>query len=1249
MRKTVVLLSSVALTFALAAAPSVVFNIDATNRVTFTLCRDRGAAADAPWASVGVEAQKLSGGKFVATSSSSYRFNSSVEPLTFSSMDDLYRWQEATVRRTFRNPVETTLLVEAQEEGEWLRFYVNGTYMCRAARNGAEANLMRFKSSAGFPIAIDLRCTKANPRFETVDITDRANACGLPGRKPDPASAGKVVERDGVPFLLSRDPKLDSLDISMSWNPAAFRAGFSACKSGKRWADPRLKTPLRYQFAVPGRRDYDALYVLCASDDRMKNSIPRFSVQFFCKDGRPFNFASETVPVAADGKLAVVKVPLSGDLMTEFGPEWSLNFELTKDVFPYRTYADPLNHSWHAGGLPSNVRIYGVTLSRAPVTCTFKPLQPANIFGEDEQVGYEVTLENTTGEERTEKLRLAALDWYGKDPLEETEKVTLDPGERRTVTIELDPERFGWYRAELTAAGRTWSHSFVRLRKREYDARPFEEKCIRAGTWSMFHSPLHAYVTGKGGWDTSSGEPRWPKDPAAREKIAETMRRFGMRDFQAPSNKRAQRGIISAKTPMDEGCAAYAKRLPAKSPETEFHKNRYAVAICEPGGVGTDNAGFPEYYGEPENAYDYRKLEGWHKTVYENYKRQMQVAHKVLRERFPEAALLMPHGRWTFLAPFLQDPEARNLADGVMMDFQYYTRLPEEQIHQTSLNSVMIFRDFWRKYRPNEEPLLVWGEGPDVTQVYAGGSSQLSAASHSVRISMLMAGYGCNIQTSWSVDVITYRESHCGGAFVAGVNALDPDLSYAAFSAWLRHARHATHESFTCPGSTSAFCQNFRDHRTGGLFRGIWTIRGTRDFIFDCDPDKLTVYDPMDNLVEPEERGGKAVVRVGEMPFFVYGAEGVAVSLGEPDHSDACTPQLGRDYWKDPVVVKLGELGALGAEQCADADKHYVDMMPDQIRRFPVTMDVKDVDTEKGRAVSVGLPPQKVDRMIMPYFTCIRFKKPIEIPGKATALRLDVKAASDWGRVVYVLKDAEGRRWYSCGRPGEWNMDDMPGDSVFCFDGWRTLRFELPFNEPWDGYRSLGFTCWGSDKLKAKVALPVALEKIFVERRSGVIYGCEFRKFESDTPVLLGALSAEYEKEEDRTPAAYELQKVVAPKLPDNQLPDTIGELAKKGTLEPGRILSVKDPDTWFDGTRGIFTFEMPTNAVSADMWMSLNPDGRGALKIGRDLKKSPHYVEGFLADTTFYAYLVWKDKAGNASKPSEPFKFKMIDHFGHQ
>ena len=1246
-----------------AAAPALSLKVDGGYSMGLELFRP--GTPNAPWA--GVYARPCAAGRPMGGRATTYNFNAVLEEATFATLDDLYRWQQIYARRDYRDPGRNPLDVWLCPDGDTWRLYLNGVYVNHLPRVSAASGPAAVTATPGFPLALNIRHDPPDPAFETVDITERANANGLPGLKYRPAT-GAVTNVAGVPFLLSRDPSRDHIDLAMSWNPAAQRVGTAACHANSRWQSPLAKTPLRYQFQVPGR-DYDALYVLCATDPGRRDAIPRFTAQFYRKrfpyggSGRPFNFASGEVPAYTNaaakgegmalgegGRLWLVRIPLSGDLVTELGPEEYLCFELTKDVEPYRTYADPLNHSWHAGGLPSAVRVFGVTLGKAPVSLRFDPLQTANLFEEGERVGYRVTLRNNTSSPRTERLSLAAADWFATDRPVASAEVALAPGEEKAVELALDPKKFGWYEAFLDGAGRTWRHTFVRLRARERGPLPFEAPGLRVGTRGMLSSPLAAYVAGKGGWDTPARGVFFGRD-ASPEYVAEmegVLRRFGIHSFAAPENIRAQ-GRIGATTPIAEGIRIYTNGIPSltSAREGEFRSFTYFTTLCEPGGIGTDNAGFPEYFGEPTNAYHYSKLTGTAADRYAVYKRQIEVVRAVHTNFLPKTKLLMPHGSWNFMIPFLQDPDTRPVADGVMCDFQFYTRLPEEQMHQCSLNSLWYFRQAWAKYRPGEEPLLVWGEGPDVTQPYVGGNTEVTAASHLVRISMLMMAYGCSRQLAWVESPLSVGENHCSGGLVTGFNALDPDLSYAASAAWTRQARHAVHEGYTPVGSTSAFCQNFRDTRSGSQMRAVWTVRGTRPFVFDRAPEKLTVYDPMDNVV-PAGRtpDGKAVVVAGEMPFFVYGAEGAAVALGDPDHSDSAPA-------KDAVVKDLGAFADLFGEQTADADEPYVQMMPSNIRRFQATMDVAvtndAAEPARGAVLSVSLPTQAVDRMVMPYYTCLTFKRPVAIPGKAAALLLDVKAASDWGRVVYVLRDAAGRRWYSCGFKGEWNGDDMEGQSVFCFDGWRTLRFELPSNAPWDNFRNLGFTNWGSDDVKARVVLPVALEKVFVERRNGVMYGTDFHRFEKDVPVLLGALRAEYATESDATDEPVRLQRVQAPMAAASLLVNPIADMAKANALEPGRVVAVKDPDTWFDGTRGVFTFEMPEEAVSADLWIAPYADGRGALKLGKGLKASPAQVGGFLAGQTFHAFLVWRDKAGNESRPSAPFAFRMEDHFAHQ
>jgi hypothetical protein len=162
------------------------------------------------------------------------------------------------------------------------------------------------------------------------------------------------------------------------------------------------------------------------------------------------------------------------------------------------------------------------------------------------------------------------------------------------------------------------------------------------------------------------------------------------------------------------------------------------------------------------------------------------------------------------------------------------------------------------------------------------------------------------------------------------------------------------------------------------------------------------------------------------------------------------------------------------------------------------------------------------------------------------------------------------------------------------------------------------------------------------------MYGNDYIPFDHDTPVLLGSLHAEYASEADKGAEAIRLSKLRLPTTPATQLPNPLAEMAAN-PLPAGRIVSVKDPDTWFNGTNGDFAFELPAEAVSWDLWIAPSKDGRGALKLGKALKKNPCNVGGFLAGQTFYAFLVWRDKNGNESKPSEPFAFRMEDRFGHQ
>ena len=103
-----------------------------------------------------------------------------------------------------------------------------------------------------------------------------------------------------------------------------------------------------------------------------------------------------------------------------------------------------------------------------------------------------------------------------------------------------------------------------------------------------------------------------------------------------------------------------------------------------------------------------------------------------------------------------------------------------------------------------------------------------------------------------------------------------------------------------------------------------------------------------------------------------------------------------------------------------------------------------------------------------------------------------VKAASDWGRVVYCLNDAKGERWVRVGKKGEWNVDDIAQ-----LERVQLRRLALPDVRaagqfalrplPRARHHVLGLTTQGD----MVVDLPLTLEKIIVERRTHVIHGTE--------------------------------------------------------------------------------------------------------------------------------------------------------------
>ena len=225
-------------------------------------------------------------------------------------------------------------------------------------------------------------------------------------------------------------------------------------------------------------------------------------------------------------------------------------------------------------------------------------------------------------------------------------------------------------------------------------------------------------------------------------------------------------------------------------------------------------------------------------------------------------------------------------------------------------------------------------------------------------------------------------------------------------------------------------------------------------------------------------------------------------------------------------------------------------------------------------------------------------------------------------------------------------MDDVHNWSAFNYDGWRYLTFELPANSPYDLYREAGTSFWGNYQGDLVVDLPLTLEKIIVERRTHVIHATEQLAAAPDD-VLLGSLYAEYEQPADQTDQAVLLSRLRMP-VPDTppDLANPIRELAQAGTTAGPEVTRITPPEREYDGRRCHVHFAPAVGAKTYEVWVATYADGRGAILLGKDWTTPGQLLTGLSPNIDLYLFVVAKDAAGNASKPSKGFKVNLKDMF---
>jgi hypothetical protein len=1110
-------------------------------------------------------------------------------------------------------------------------------------------------------------------RFECVRLGTYRNSAELAGQRLRPDSlpaAGQVTRVNNVPFCFAGPDAAgrDHVDIGVSWFRTGALAGhFPSNRGGVggRWQGALSPSRTRLQFRVPNGR-YQVLHAIAASDDA-KDAFRGLSVQFY-RPGAGFPFHRQAVVPAfaeknAPGALAVVtergrtrylhhiQIPLNPGDFSAFSDRDAVEFELTKDISLFRAYPDPFHYSYHQAGLPSAAHVYAVTLERAPFEAALKTDGFYHVWTAPKRPAYTLLLHNTAAQMKTFTLSWQATAFEQAPPEPRSQAVKLGPGQKRSVPIRPAVKRHGHYDLTVSVSDDvtnwTESRSFVWLAK---DTRT-------RGGWQRGDGPIWGFWNWRGGHGTPSGADQsqimamagcesrsgslhHAKDDekaVARKWKMTTFKHFYGGDHYVTNDLRK-----SLKTaPEAEAVATMIEKLKKfETPATDITRPEIISFFPEPHIGSFTHSNVPMFSGREPYVMTESEQE-----KFQEYLDAFVIGARAVKKHFPQAKAMLPHGDPTFCVPFVRhSQEARELMDGITVDIPVFERLPEHQLHQVVLHRMYICRDELNKAGLTD-PLLPMYEGPCLPD-HEGALSQRALADQTVRCSLILIGYGVVRQLGGQSPFQCsnyWGEQHYGGGLFNPLPVAAPKPVYAAFATMTRHLNRAEFDGWSDTGSRSTYAMRFKHVKTGKYIHVLWCIRGTRMLSADIPPGGRPVaYDLMDNVVAAPVRKGRAEIAVSSSPVFVHGlGRSLSAELGKAVHDDA---------GPGPHAQRISRL--VNWHLTPERDVRYETNSAWHIQRSfgEMSTGIRPVPEAYGRmALSLTLNETSNEPRLMPFYRILRPARPVRVPGKASHLGLWVKASSDWGRVIYFVVDAKGEKWMSVGKREQWNADDTHNRSVFCFDGWRYLTFEMPASSPYDQFREAGTTWWGNNDGPGDgvVDLPLTLEKIAVERRTHVLYVNEAQPA-SPEAVLFGDLFAEYAQAEDASAelsAQSRLQMPVPDSLP--ALGNPLTELRRSGVGIGPTITAVRHPDHHADGTQCHVDFTVQADDQSVyDVWVSPYRDGRGAMKLGRGWKGAGDRVRGLRPETDFYAFVVRVKEDGKTSKPGPPFHIRLKDNF---
>ncbi len=924
-------------------------------------------------------------------------------------------------------------------------------------------------------------------RFEPVTLDRLAQGVSKKLVKP------KAAQVNGVPFQTPSNPYA-VLDLSAAgWvdqrrDPQSY---YEHDDGGPYFLeDPRMP------FLRVPRWDYCAMHLLAAADDdaNKTNVLTVRAGRYGYSDQvllRDFAVAvprvGEAEKIDAAQRVATpagtyyhVQLPMTEafaqDLLDPF-----IEMQLTKEVHLARHVPDPNRFRYRPLGLPSGVKIIGLTLEKSPLQMRVGSGEPGHVFVSPQGASFSVTLTNITSEDLPAQLTAVATHLYGTTVTTQA-SVPVPAGQTVTTAMPLPLTTFGYYDLTLTLQSQertllTRRTSFALLppdTRRHRDRNPY-------GAWDW-----------KGGHVTSA-------DPDVNGSLYFKMGfRYGMSHYTPEQRAKYQlkRGFETRLDP----------ELKTLKRDIELHGSDVTSGLI----FHETSLSGPHVTRVPDLFHDRTpyKLSAKEEKRYQDMLTEALESGRAARKEYPQLRIKFGNGPLTTKEEFYRRGFPAELFDAAGNEPGSFHRLPETQPPDYVANNASIWMDrqlldaYGYKDKTVEQCYEVGYPGDN-----PGNLPSTTQADYFVRHFLH--------SLAWKMPFIhmgmindagnSYYFSNWGSTgFCRAVPEINPKPAYVALATMTLALDGASYVRSVPTASRSVYLLEF-SRADGGFVYACWTLRGERPITLSVTGAGWRSMDDQGNSVDATLANGQLTVNANMTPRYVFGPAAVsAAELGAPVYADA--PAAG-SVVVDPLATLDGWM--LLTERSAELES-YNFMAPRRIGDFAI----EPTPAFEGQQGMWRITPRPLatGKDTMSMYARLQHATGIELPGTPGNLGVWINGNSGWGRVIYELHDAGGQRWISLGMQAEgenrWLLDWLPADmmgqvekvqiddwnandvyqvSRINFDGWRYVRFPLPGNYPFENHPRPDNCNWRYDG-DGVVKYPLRLTGLVIELPEKVLH-----------------------------------------------------------------------------------------------------------------------------------------------------------------